>query len=293
MESSICAVVVIREPDVVVLKNLIDVIRQEVGAVLVVNNGNQITLDTELLENKTNVGVGAALNQGIGWARSRGFSSVIFFDQDSEPAIGMVAVLVGALAGLLLNGMNVGAVGPTLIDGRSGKYYRFARSRQPLSMRLSAVSGEEKICCDMLITSGCLIPLDVLSRVGSMEESLFVDNIDMEWCARARSMGYLLFGVPAAKMRHSIGDDVINLRIRRWSTTIRIHEPARLYYIVRNRILLYGMPHVKWGWKGNDLVRLTAKFIVSITIVPRRFENLAYMIRGMVDGVRGRRGPLR
>jgi len=48
---------------------------------------------------------------------------------------------------------------------------------------------------DMLIASGCLIPADVLRDVGLMDDALFIDHVDTDWCMRARARGYRLLGV--------------------------------------------------------------------------------------------------
>ena len=39
-----------------------------------------------------------------------------------------------------------------------------------------------------------------------MKESYFIDNIDLEWCFRAKSLGFDLVGTDAAVLYHAIGE---------------------------------------------------------------------------------------
>ena len=39
-----------------------------------------------------------------------------------------------------------------------------------------------------------------------MKESYFIDNIDLEWCFRAKSKGYELIGTDEAVLYHAIGE---------------------------------------------------------------------------------------
>lgn len=49
--------------------------------------------------------------------------------------------------------------------------------------------------CDFLIIFGLLILLVLLDCVGLMDELLFIDNIDMDWCFWVMVVGLGLYGV--------------------------------------------------------------------------------------------------
>jgi rhamnosyltransferase len=72
---------------------------------------------------------------------------------------------------------------------------------------------------------------------------------------------------------------------------VMIHKPLRLYYIMRNRVLLYGRKETPAVWIAQDLPRLVLKFFGTALFVAPRLRYLRMMVCGLLDGVRGRTGP--
>lgn len=273
--------------------------RPQVDELLIVDNGSSAAavealraqaqaLGCVLLPLDTNLGIAAAQNRGIAWARERGASHVLLLDQDSVPAPDMVARLLQALEGATRAGQRVAAVGPRLVDRRSRVSTPFVRIGVAGVRRLACGGGPGQTHeTDFLVASGALIPLPVLDAVGLMEEGLFIDNVDLEWCFRARARGYALLGVCDAVLEHSVGDQVVHVAGR----ALYRHGPLRQYYIMRNRIALYRRPYSPWGWVVQDFLRMGVKLVLfGLVFAPRR-ENLRMMARGLIDGLRGRSGP--
>ncbi|MBD8873270.1 glycosyltransferase family 2 protein [Rhodanobacter sp. DHB23] len=295
---TVCAVIVSYRPEPAALRRLVDGMMPQVGAVVLVDNagddGWQLDLgrrlavgDGELLGLSHNVGLAAAQNIGIEWARSHGYRHVLLLDQDSEPGGGMVAALMSALLALSSAG-RVAAVGPRFQDLRENRDAPFVRIGFPLSRKLWCESAMQSIPCDFLISSGSLIPMEVLDRVGPMDEGLFIDNVDMEWSFRARARGYALYGVCAALMQHRLGDARRQLPFG--VGQIVVHGPVRLYYMMRNRLRLYRMPHVPRIWIAQDLPRVLVKLFLFGTLIGPRWRNLRCMLRGLWDGLCGMEG---
>ena len=239
-----------------------------------------------------NAGVAAAHNLGVARARTLGADLLLLLDQDSLPAPGMVPALTNALLDLQRSGEPVGAVGPRHVDQKSRAESPFVRFGF-LSTKHFYCGGDQKsgfIECDHLITSGTLIPASVLDRIGGLDEGLFIDNVDTEWCFRAKSTGYKLFGVCSAHMLHAIGDSSVKIWLP-LADRVVVHRPPRLYYIVRNHVLLYGRRHTPGAWIVQDVPRLIFKFVVFATSVSPRFLNLIMMMKGLRDGIRGKTGP--
>lgn len=298
MAGGVCAVIVTLHPEPALLAEAVAAIAPQVDAVVLFDNGSgeaalaalrgvAAVHGCVLLENGVNVGLAAGFNRGIAHARAAGHEFVLLLDQDSVAAPGMVAALRGAF-GALSARAKVGALGPCFEDPRSGLRAPFVRIGFPFNRKLAGGPGEY-VECDFLISSGCLLPLPVLDQVGDMDEQLFIDNVDLDWSFRARAAGYRLFGVCDAGMRHSIGDRVLPSR---WASAgILVHGPGRLYYIMRNRVLLYRRRHVPRRWIAQDLPRLCGKLLrMSLLVRPRR-ANLRAMLAGLRDGVAGRSGP--
>ncbi|MCU1656875.1 MAG: putative glycosyltransferase [Pseudonocardiales bacterium] len=293
MNHSVCAVLVSFHPDEAALRASIAAVGPQVQALVVVDNASPdidralTGADVVLLEQGSNVGLAAAQNAGIGWAREHGHTHVLILDQDSVPSPGMVDALLGAWLELSAH-VRVGAVGPRFHDPREDRDAPFVRVAFPMSQKLWCDATTRHVECDFLISSGALIPLTVLDEVGGMDDGLFIDNVDLEWSFRARSRGYTLFGVCAALMQHRLGDDRRSLPGGRQQV---VHGPVRLYYIMRNRIALYRRPHTPRVWIAQDVPRVLAKFLVFSVMVGPRARNVRYMLRGLADGVRGRSGP--
>jgi rhamnosyltransferase len=296
--TTVCAVIVSYHPEPAALLGLIDAVAPQVGAVVLVENtgdGNWQQALGETLSGRNgallvqlrNLGLATAQNIGIDWARSGGYRHVLLLDQDSEPGADMVASLLQALQKLSIAD-RVAAVGPRFHDRREDRDAPFVRIGFPLNRKHWCTSATQHIACDFLISSGALIPLTVLDQVGPMDAGLFIDNVDLEWGFRARAGGYALYGVCAAMMHHRLGDARRALPFG-WGQVV-VHGSLRLYYMMRNRLLLYRMPHTPGVWVAQDVPRVLAKlFLFGVLIGPRR-RNLRCMLRGLWDGLHGRQG---
>jgi rhamnosyltransferase len=297
-DTKVCAVVVSYRPEPEVIARLVEMSLPQVAAVVLVDNaspGNwQPALAAALaarggalLAQSHNLGLAAAQNIGIAWARERGYRQVLLLDQDSEPGEGMVAALLGALQELSAVGA-VAAVGPRFHDLREHRAAPFVRIGFPFNRKLWCDRSTSIIACDFLISSGMLIPLAVLDRIGAMDAGLFIDNVDLEWSFRARAQGLALHGVCAATMRHRLGDTRRALPFGLGQVVV--HGPLRLYYMMRNRVRLYRMAHTPRAWVAQDVPRVVVKlFLFGVLIGPRR-RNLRCMLRGLADGMRHRQG---
>ncbi|HET9817881.1 MAG TPA: glycosyltransferase family 2 protein [Rhodanobacteraceae bacterium] len=289
-----CAVVVTHHPDLAVLARLLDALAMQSGNVVVVDNASPDHAVRDLcathpgvdwLPLPDNRGLAAALNIGIAQARTLpGISHVLLMDQDSVPDPGMVDALKAALDRLSRDS-RVAAVGPRFRDPREGADAPFVRIRFPFNRMVHCRGDCDAVACDFLITSGCLIPLAELDAVGGMDDALFIDNVDLEWCFRATAQGHALFGVCAARMLHHHGAE--RQRVPGLPRGIVVHAPRRLFYMMRNRVLLYHRAYTPKRWICQDVPRLLAKLLIFSLLVPPRRANLRCMLAGLRAGFHG------
>ena len=238
-------------------------------------------------------GLAAALNKGIQWAGEQASSHVLFLDQDSIPKPDMVGRLVAAIANLASNGAQVAGVGPVVVDPRLGTRSPFV-TFGPLRVIRRSCNGErpdKHLSADFLITSGMLASMQVFAEIGAFDEGLFIDNVDLEWCFRARAKGFRCYGVCDAELEHYLGDSVGRIWLGRWMP-IYYHAPIRQYYIMRNRILLYKKRYSPKSWILQDIARAIFKFVVYSVFVKNRLQNIRMMLLGVSDGMRGRVGEI-
>ena len=302
----IAAVILTYHPDQGILRQTVASLCPQVDRILIVDNGSRwdaaalldvlTDSDTEKVEFiwlESNIGVGAGHNRGIQWARTGGFTYVLIVDHDSVARPDMVRHLVAAFDRLDARGVRVAAVGPRYVDRYTGRMAGFVRfgSWKLLRVFCSAAQAGELLEADFIISSGACIPMHVLDQVGDMNEGFFIDHIDTEWMLRAKARGYRLFGVCNAIMEHSVGSSTFRLWAGSWRDA-PVHGPERHYYVFRNSINLYRMPHAPMRWIMNDMVRLISIAIVLPLVATDRWRRIRLMARGIWHGLRGVTGPL-
>jgi len=299
---TVVAVIVTYQPEIRATRALLRALTPQVDDVVVVDNGSPLAsvaelreateeLGMTLLELGSNRGIAAAQNVGIAWARERDAAFVLLSDQDSIPANDMVARLLAGFARAVSTGAPVAAVGPVTMDDRNvGAALLF--SEQRWGPRRARVPQEEGalVPAAFLIASGCLISAEALDAVGVMNEPWFIDHIDLEWGLRARRGGYALYGVAGARLKHELGDRT--QRIPGRSRGVHIHSPVRNYYMARNTVLLIrsGLMVTRWRWGyAAWITKYTVFYVLSVSPRAARARLLAW---GLIDGVRGRTGPV-
>lgn len=292
---SVCGVLVTYRADPGTLRAALAAIRPQLQSLVVADNGTPglaelvAPFDAVLLDQGGNVGLAAAQNAGIAWAREHGADHVLLLDQDSVADPSMVRALLDTEREQAAPGRRVGAVGPAFTDPRTGHTAPFVHVAFPRSRQLFCGPDRPTVDADFLISSGALIPMSVLDDVGDMDASLFIDNIDMEWSFRARSQGYTLVGTCSGRLAHELGDS--HEPVLGGRATVVKHGPERLYFIMRNRVELYRRAYTPRVWIAQDVIRIPFKFAIFAVLVGPRARNVRYMLRGLLDGVRRRSGP--
>lgn len=128
-----------------------------------------------------------------------------------------------------------------------------------------------------------LIPLKLFNKVGLMDESLFIDGVDDEWCWRAAKVtGCRFFIDDNVIIKHNLGRSGGKIGKR----TISIASPKRLYYQYRNYIWLKKRDYVPRQWIRYNGWKYLLKIIYYPLFVSPRFINLKYIIKGICDGFR-------
>lgn len=262
MSPRILAIVVTYLPEPDTLGALLSALNAQVSGVLVVDNTPQANASVEvlvaglpfsgvrLIRLNDNLGIARALNVGIQEAIRVDADFILLSDQDSLPAPDMVAGLKQSLDVLERDGHRVGAIGPTYTDRHTGITFPFQATIPGKFFYGHATPSAENPIVPVLtlITSGVLIPVPVLRNVGLMREDLFIDYVDTEWCHRANSAGYELFGTLHARMFHRLGDRSLRVWCLGWRNE-NAYSPLRMYYRTRNFLVLCRMRHVPTNWK--------------------------------------------
>lgn len=299
----VSSITVAFNPDAARLAAQIRALRGQVGEIVLVDNGSYPPVGEllgelagpglHLIALGENIGVAAGFNVGVRHAQVSGAQFVLLLDHDSIPTPDMVALLVAGYERCAERpgAMPVAAVGPRVNDLRDHREYPFIRMGWTHNSHIRcAEAGGDVVACDFLISSGSLIPVRSFAEVGEFDEALFIDSVDLEWCCRARSRRFALYGVCTARLDHQLGDD---RRVFLGAIKLVVHSPERIYYMTRNRMLLYQRAYMPLKWKIKDLLRFLAKFAATVLLVGPRRENARMTLAAIRDALAGRGGKYR
>ncbi|MGZ5078691.1 MAG: glycosyltransferase family 2 protein [Usitatibacter sp.] len=296
----VSSITVAFNPDPERLAAQIQALRGQVGEIILVDNSSDPPVGKllgelagpglQLIALEENMGVAAGFNVGVRQARSRGAEFVLLLDHDSVPTPGMVDLLVAGYerCAALPAGASVAAVGPRINDLRDQREYPFIQMGWMSNRHVRCTGAEDDlVACDFLISSGSLIPVRSFATVGEFDEALFIDSVDLEWCCRARARHFALYGVCTARLDHQLGDE---RRVFLRAIKLVVHSPERIYYMTRNRLLLYQRAYMPLKWKVKDLLRFLAKFAATVLLVRPRRENARMTLWAIRDALAGRGG---
>lgn len=173
------------------------------------------------------------------------------------------------------------AIGPRLQDPETGRRtpFRCFRWRRRSDCPVEGFPGLYET--DFLISSGTLILMSALELIGPMKDNYFIDNIDLEWCFRAKAKGFALYGTDRAILLHRIGEASGNPLVK--SGVMVQHSPLRSYYSTRNRMHLWRQPYAPRDWKMRDKLRFILKSLWLVSFTQNRKQYRQEIRRGIDD----------
>ena len=285
----VMAVVVTYNPDASLRRNL-EALRMQIETVVVIDNGSANiefveqqaqAAGCEMVANRTNQGIAAALNQAVILARAGGFTGLATFDQDSLIRPGVIAQMT-AFYGKFPHRDRIGVLAMAHRDATGRDYHLpWDILEDAPTFRLVRTT----------ITSGNIIPIDVFETVGAFDEALFIDSVDHDFCLRCRSHGLLVVEGKLQVMDHAKGQSKEH-RFFWLRVPVSNHSPPRRYYITRNQLELcrrYLFVDFVWVCAAGLLLLCEAVFVLLYEQERRAKFNA--MIEGARDFLLRRFGP--
>jgi len=294
-KARLCAIVVTYRPDDG-LPSRVAAIARQVAAVVVVDNrsdedARRMVCDVAAAEprvdtilNAENRGVAAALNQGLRWARARGYAWAVTLDQDTVPMDRLVATLAAVYEDARST-KRVGMIGANYLDDEPGS----ERHRR----RAGGVTGRGWIETPTVLTSGSAMSLRAYEAIGPFREELFIDHVDHEYCLRARARGFSVILAQEPLMLHRIGAARTHRLLGR-ALRAEHHAARRWYFKTRNLAVVvreYGRQEPRWALAAS-LWHLRTTVAMAI-FEDDRMAKLREVAAGAWDGMRGRLGGYR
>ena len=291
--SDICSVIVTYQTKINKFTDIVKRHQANFKQVIIVNNTPEIDFSqlqskqVMLINNPRNIGLSAALNIGILEAKKQGADMVALFDQDTE--------LPPHFTKDMLENINH-YQGDKPVALYSPIFYNHVNNKIAKHINFKTfhlIRGVESVVGDyanpyFVITSGSIIPIEVLDDVGLMREDFFIDLVDTEWCLRARQRGYEIVTINKVMIDHFLGDYAMNIMGYKYP----IHSPVRMYYYFRNAIFLYTMSAYDLKWSFSEALRDFLRFLFYMLFVRNRLTYFKYIIKGYYHGFIKKMGKL-
>jgi rhamnosyltransferase len=283
---SVCAVVVAYFPDETFSARIRDLLPQVARVVIVDNTPEEDAArglenalhglpQVHLISNEANLGISVALNQGLHYAVNAGCKWALTLDQDTQCFPDMVSTL--------LKVSQACTPMPAVVGGN----YLDPRSRNP---KVAISEAGAFLPQKTVITSGSLVDARLALAIGGFREDYFIDQVDHEFCLRARAHGHQVVISRKPVMAHSVGESG-GVRMP-WLGTLPNHPPVRKYYIARNTVVT-----VKAYWRREPqwCLRRLARLLLGLGgmafLEKQGFAKVSAFAGGIADGLRGRMGP--
>lgn len=285
MVMNIAAGIILYHPNIQRLEENIKAISPQVNAVYCFNNGvdnlsEVIAIadcykNVHMIGNGENCGISHALNQIADETKQAGCSWLLSLDQDSICPENLIETFKR-----FTSFERVGAVCPVFVD-----------SRRPKECLPKGEWSEVDDC----ITSGMLMNLDVFWRIGGMDENLFIDFVDDEYCYRLRLSGYRIIRANQVILDHELGELTPSRAKNFWLTLggilhskkikalsyKRKVSPMRAYYAARNATYL----ERKYRYYPNSMFSRRAAIKTGISNVLRA-QSSGAVVKAWLLGMR-------
>jgi len=281
----ICAVVVTYEPDSF-FESRVRVLCKQVSQVVIVDNSikknnadffsdKNLNEYVSIIRNRKNLGLGFALNQGVNFARSLGFTYVILFDQDSEVYENTISMM--CKISMSIEDQSVGMLG--------------AAYKSMPDSKSSVISYVKK---KGIITSGSLVPISLFENVGEFRSDYFIDCLDSEFCLRLRKNGYSIYQTSTNLLKHAVGNP-INHKIFGLRFLSTRHGADRRYYIARNHLVMLReyrtmLSKIPLFWFIKTIRRSMYYAFIVICFEREKMLKLKAITTGIKDGLFNKMG---
>ena len=199
-----------------------------------------------------------ALNYAWRYAQDNGYDYLLTMDQDS-----CFVDFPRYLKQTILNeNAPIGIYSPPIDEGR-------------------IVRDFEEI--DMPITSGMLIAVTLIDKIGGWDEAFKIDSVDDEFCLHAHTLGIKTFAVKGIVMQHRLGFPVTR-RFLGHTIILRNYSPYRLHDIYKNNIILV-RKYSQFTYIKKNLLNWLKQIFWILLFEDDKAKKLMSILRGCFAGL--------
>jgi GT2 family glycosyltransferase len=186
-----------------------------------------------IIRTHTNLGFAKANNIGI---KESGGKNVVLLNPDTVVTRDWLDKLINCLG----KDSHIGIATPKLLryDGRidsAGHFFSFSRLEVKNRGEEEQDHGQYDTCTNLLSCdfACCLIRREVLTQIGLLDERIFLDHEDVDYCLRAGIAGWRVVYCPSSRVFHRRGG--VTPSIRKTSRQLRARR-----YLLRLALKSYG-----------------------------------------------------
>lgn len=143
-----------------------------------------------------------------------------------------------------------------------------------------------------LITSGSIVNIKTARELNGFDENLFIDEVDFDYCYKAKLKGLRIVKFENIHLSHRIGEQGQYRSLKNLKQTNRaLHSPVRMYYMVRNHFYV----QEKYGKRFPEIFKARRKDIFTsiknnLIYGGEKMKALRHIFLGYADYRRGKFG---
>jgi GT2 family glycosyltransferase len=239
-----------------------------------------------LIVNDDNLGYVGGNNVGIRYALERRFDYIFILNSDTKITPTVLSELVRVMQSdpriAITGAKNLCFDSPAFTWGKYGVLNwgpMLVRTHGRFRLDYPEPSPQD---VDWIIGNGCMMSRDALEKVGIFDEAFFQVNEDVDWCMRARKLGYRIVYVDSAAIYH------------KGASSADLSKPVVFsygYFLGRNAILFARKHATVLQWAR--LLTMMAVGVVmrvsaySLSAVLRSIMGQSHFVNGVRDGFTG------
>lgn len=292
------SIVITFNPDESLFPKVFDSLINQVDELCIIDNGsnNNCFINTfsndnkkcKLFELNENMGIAFATNKGLSYFKEKNFDYVVVSDQDSVFPNNYIKELKVNIEKFKNEYSNIAAFCPTFYDENRKAISPIYKWNNNYMYKTDMVDDTTEVF--QAIASGLCINIKLLDLVGLMNEDLFIDWVDFEWCWKVQYNKKKIICCKNLQITHKLGDYSKGFGKR----NVSMHSYVRNYYITRNAFYLALNTKYLPFISRIILFFQSFKYILGYTILAENhIKNFKFTNKGFFDAIIGKMGKLR
>ncbi len=282
MKKILCILVTYKPNYDVLYQSILSIVDQVTLLIIINNDEKKLSLklscfNITILELGKNTGIAHAHNQGLIYAKKNDYDFALLSDQDSIYPNEYIKTLLSAAA--KFNNYKVACYAPIFYNTIKKKYENISITKFQ-SIAISNCTSEF-VFSAQVIASGLFIRINSLVDIGLMNEELFIDYVDFEWCWRVNHFNYKIVTLPRLAINHALGDRVKRIAFIQYT----IRSSIRYYYMIRNAVFfVFHYPNLKCYEKILFFSK-ALKYSIGVIVFDNKNNTIRYVARAWKDGL--------